>query len=640
MQEHRSDIDGLRALAVLSVLLFHSGFTIFTGGFTGVDVFFTISGYVITRKLTFEIRRGEFRLDRFYISRARRLFPAFFVTLAATFLSAGLLFSPDHLRRLAQSTVFAALAVSNFYFWQEAGYWDLESTLKPLLHTWSLSVEEQFYLVWPAILVGAGIISRRRSLVAQVLLLAGAASFALAAMVAPPTAFYLMPCRVFEFAIGAFMVGLSKPASLPQAAAQAIAAAGLILVLYAVLAFTSETPVAAMLVPCLGTAMLIFAGPKPLLCLLWNNKAAVWVGRISYSLYLVHWPLIVLYQYWRFEPIHEIERVCLVLGAFALAIPLHYLVERPYRYAGVASTSAKPFGLAWANLTSALVCAGVLAWSGNGWPWRVADPQILAKADEPLCANEAGLCKGGSPEVVLIGDSHAAHYAIAVAEMLKELGLRGELYEPGEACSFLMGAYSAYRFDEQRPCPDLQRKWLARLQEQNPRVVILAGFWEFGIAEGFGGRLTDGTVRHDLSTEESRALFDRKITEMVELLTAQGRKIVLMGNGPLFDRPPSVCYSRPEYLGRSDCRRGNALTDPSAHEFVRTVFARLAATHKDVFFFDAYAHLCQGERCKESLYADRHHLTPYGAMWLAQHAFGGLTEFLHRSARRESAAAH
>ena len=190
-------------------------------------------------------------------------FPAFFVTLAATFLSAGLLFSPDHLRRLAQSTVFAALAVSNFYFWQEAGYWDLKSTLKPLLHTWSLSVEEQFYLVWPAILVGAGIISRRRSLVAQVLLLAGAASFALAAMVAPPTAFYLMPCRVFEFAIGAFMVGLSKPASLPQAAAQAIAAAGLILVLYAVLAFTSETPVAAMLVPCLGTAMLIFAGPKP-----------------------------------------------------------------------------------------------------------------------------------------------------------------------------------------------------------------------------------------------------------------------------------------------------------------------------------------------------------------------------------------
>ena len=141
----------------------------------------------------------------------------------------------------------------------------------------------------------------------------------------------------------------------------------------------------------------------------------------------MHWPLIVLYQYWRFEPIHEIERVCLVLGAFVLAIPLHYLVERPYRYAGVASTSAKPFGLAWASLTSALVCAGVLAWSGNGWPWRVADPQILAKADEPLCANEAGLCKGGSPKVVLIGDSHAAHYAIAVAEMLKELGLRGTL---------------------------------------------------------------------------------------------------------------------------------------------------------------------------------------------------------------------
>jgi peptidoglycan/LPS O-acetylase OafA/YrhL len=640
MQEHRSDIDGLRALAVLSVVLFHSGFGTFAGGFTGVDVFFTISGYVITRKLTSEIRRGEFSFERFYIGRARRLFPAFFVTLAVTFVSAVLLLSPDHLQKLAQSTVFAALAVSNIYFWQEAGYWDLESTLKPLLHTWSLSVEEQFYLIWPAILVGAGLSRRSGRFVSQMLFVAAAASLALAAAVTPETAFYLMPCRIFEFALGAVLVWLLKPENLPQGAPETLALTGLVLILYPVLAFTSETPVAGMLVPCFGTAMLIFAGPKSIVCLLWNNRAAVWVGRISYSLYLVHWPLIVLYQYWRFEPIHAIERFGLVLGAFVLAIPLHHLVERRYRYAATASASAKPFGMAWAGLTSALVCAGVFAWSGDGWPRRIADREILAKTDQPLCVNEAGLCKGGSPQVVLIGDSHAAHYAVAVAEMLKEHGVRGELYEPGEACSFLIGTYSAYRFDEQRPCPDLQKKWLARLQEQNPRIVILAGFWEFGIAEGFGGRLTDGTVHHDLSTEESRALFDRKITEVVALLTEQGRKVVLMGNGPLFDRSPSICYSRPKYLGRFDCSKGNALTDQSAHAFVRAVFARIASIDKDVFFFDAYAHLCEGTHCRQSLYADRHHLTPYGAMWLQQHAFGDLTAFLDQSTRRESASAH
>ena len=169
---YRPDIDGLRAIAVLVVVLFHFEVDAFAGGFVGVDVFFVISGFLITRLIRHDVDAGRFSFGVFYIRRVRRLFPALFVTIVVTFIAASVLFTPLHLERLGGSALHALLSVSNFYFWTESGYFDATSTVKPLLHFWSLSVEEQFYLVWPALLVA--LLTRTRSRVALVVFIVAA----------------------------------------------------------------------------------------------------------------------------------------------------------------------------------------------------------------------------------------------------------------------------------------------------------------------------------------------------------------------------------------------------------------------------------------------------------------------------------
>src|ERR1700712_2253555 len=170
---YRSEIDGLRAIAVLSVLLFHCGFLSFSGGYVGVDVFFVISGYLITKNISISLLDETFSFRRFYLARLLRLYPALLATVAGTFLFASLLFTPPLLAKLAASAVASVLTFSNIYFWQEISYWDLEVNLKPLLHIWSLSVEEQFYFVWPLLLWAASRTRARRVAIPAVVAICG-----------------------------------------------------------------------------------------------------------------------------------------------------------------------------------------------------------------------------------------------------------------------------------------------------------------------------------------------------------------------------------------------------------------------------------------------------------------------------------
>ena len=169
MIAYRPEIDGLRAIAVLGVLLFHAGFPAFSGGYAGVDVFFVISGYLITRTILTGIDAGRFSYVGFFVNRVRRLFPALLTTIGVSLLIGALLFTPPHLKKLAEAAIVSVLGISNIYFWSEASYWDIESAFKPLLHTWSLAVEEQFYLVWPALLLIASRANNKR--IARVVLL-------------------------------------------------------------------------------------------------------------------------------------------------------------------------------------------------------------------------------------------------------------------------------------------------------------------------------------------------------------------------------------------------------------------------------------------------------------------------------------
>src|SRR3954469_8138734 len=208
---YRPEIDGMRAIAVLGVLLFHAGFPAFSGGYAGVDVFFVISGYLITRIILTAIDAGEFSFIGFFVNRLRRLFPALLTTVAISVVLGGLLLSPPYMKKLGEAAIVSVLGLSNIYFWSEAGYWEIESAFKPLLHIWSLSLEEQFYLFWPPLLLLASRGKNRR--VARIALVAalGIASLLFAGLLSlqhPRATFFWMPWRAFEFMIGAAVIWL------------------------------------------------------------------------------------------------------------------------------------------------------------------------------------------------------------------------------------------------------------------------------------------------------------------------------------------------------------------------------------------------------------------------------------------------
>jgi peptidoglycan/LPS O-acetylase OafA/YrhL len=453
-----------------------------------VDVFFVISGYLITQKTETEIGQGRFTFRGFYYGRARRLLPALFTVLALTFIFGALLLAPEHLKLLGQSTIWAAIPFSNVYFWHQTGYWDVSAALKPLLHTWSLSVEEQFYFVWQLALWA---LARFRGWPAPaVLALAGIASFIAAASFAADvnSTFYLTPFRVFEFAFGALIVWLDR-SSISDELYDPLAYLGLFLVLASVVGFSSDAPTALVVMPCLGAALMIYAGRRAGVSPLWANPIAAYIGRISYSIYLVHWPLIVLYSYWRFEPISDEERYGIVAASLLLAVPLHHLIEQPLRYARPERRLHLPWAIATASML--LIALGASAWAGQGWPWRLkADKQILAEYGKPLCVSGYGFCNSGHPEAVLVGDSHAGAFARAVANSLVRAHINGRMYPVGEACPLVIGLYQWH--PNKWPCLDRQRDWLAQIEKDNPRIVILAGFYENGFSKEFGSPYTDG----------------------------------------------------------------------------------------------------------------------------------------------------
>lgn len=451
---HRSEIDGLRGVAVLAVVLYHAGFGC-PGGYVGVDVFFVISGFLITSLIWQDLEQGRFTFAHFWERRARRIVPALVVVTVAVLIAGWFFLLPGDFANLGGASAAQAVFAANIHYWRDSGYFSCAAEERPLLHTWSLAVEEQFYLIVPFLFWGMfrTRVLRGRAGVISLLAAGFICSFAVSlygVVRSPEAAFFLLPTRAWELLLGALAAFLPPARALPgrRGLRELFTLAGLVLILVPVLLYTPETPFPglAALPPCLGTALVIGAnggskgaGPTVIGAAL-SMRPLIFTGLISYSLYLWHWPVLAFSKYPATAPLSLGYRAILLSLGFLLAILSWKYVETPFRERKWGASRKALFSLAGIGLATVFGC-GLLCLVMRGYPQRFPMPArdlVNAKTDTafndqltpedvragkviPLGARDAAL----RPTVFVWGDSHALAALPAIDTFLREQGLAG-----------------------------------------------------------------------------------------------------------------------------------------------------------------------------------------------------------------------
>lgn len=534
---YRADVDGLRAIAVLGVLLYHYGANWLPGGFTGVDVFFVISGYLITLILRREIDAGEYTLLGFYDRRIRRIFPALIVVLAFTLAMGWFTLMPGDFSDLGQSAGYAAIGLGNLFFFWNTGYFDQASEMQPLLHTWSLGVEEQFYVVWPLLLlVGLQLITsmRIRALLIALCVVGGFAYAAVLVSIDPKAAFYLPYPRAWELGLGALLAFLPTIGSVLLSQVMALAGVGLIAFSFLALSVTAPFPGANALYATLGAALLIWPKTATVVGTAMSWRPVVVIGLISYSLYLWHWPILVLYRHYANGAMPSVL-AAIALGA--LSIALAYLswryVERPFR---------KPFSRPPYSVVGGFACAGLIAVLGSsiavhdGLPQRLS-PDLAAveslevmwewNCPEIALANIGHVCTFGAnwddagARIVLWGDSHAEHMAPLLKEAIPT-DTSVILYRGCQAHAS-MTYWMVHKDipDYREGCARTRDRMLSYLSNNRVDWVVLSGSWTSRIS----------SLRSDTLSDPDE-IFHTAMKTVIDDIEATGARVLVIGDIP------------------------------------------------------------------------------------------------------------
>lgn len=439
VKAYRSDIDGLRAIAVISVMLYHFSVWPFSGGFVGVDIFFVISGYLITGGILKEDSHHCFSFADFYTRRARRLFPTLLFIIAISYIFAFFVFSPIDFEKMSGSTVFALSGISNIFFWMSADYFDSASIFKPLLHTWSLSVELQFYLIWPALLVILSRLGRGAVSVGAIAITCAGFTLSIYAINNDSTgAYYLTQYRFYEFAAGGlvFLFRRSELFNKFERAHSFFFMAGAVLILYSIFAYSTKTvfPGVSALLPVVGSMLIILSGDKTLFSKALSVRPMSYTGEISYSLYLVHWPVVVFTQYIMVKEFSGTGGLLLTIVSFAIAIPIHKFIEKPLRSPKTFKISGPAFCLACSCAAIVVIVPSASSWANKGWVWRLPDQiQKINEFDLPTLHKYVGstenilksrkdFSNNGKQKLLIVGDSQSAD----ISNIMNESGMLGQ----------------------------------------------------------------------------------------------------------------------------------------------------------------------------------------------------------------------
>jgi peptidoglycan/LPS O-acetylase OafA/YrhL len=652
-ETYRPDIDGLRAIAVLSVLFFHVGLSSFSGGYIGVDVFFVISGYLICSLVVRDLERGQFSILSFYGRRARRIFPALFLMIGAVIIVGGVTLLPIDYRRLGTSTVATTLFVGNLYFASHSGYFGLNAEEAPLLHTWSLAVEEQFYILLPLLaLVTYRFLGRRYNLVFGTVALLSFISSLLMLKFMPVSAFYFPSARAWELLTGGLLAMGAFPAATSALNRTITGLLGLALIAWGVFQFSEMTrfPGGNALFPVLGSMLLIRSGGHGGSI---ANRLLGWaplnfVGRISYSLYLWHWPIIVFWKYRTDGYWEPWEQAVVISLSLTIAILSWRYVEQPFRRL----RSIRPRrGVAYAILTLVVGCsAGALLFSSDGMPSRMPTRVVALDQATNSMAVLPGACEGvkpmrrgelctlgasdGRPPAFLLwGDSHAHAMMPAFDRAGRQLGLAGRIASY-PACPSLLGV-DRLDYPPSHDCSEYNRLVLEELREMpSVTTVFLVSRWGLCINKlrSEGGRpcYLGRSPQQPATFAATQLLFRQGLVDTVATLTGMGKRVVLVASVPEFHRNVPEALARATYFGET------AGLDVSTADYLsrqRAVFGLFDMLHARYGARILYPHevLCRTGRCQliehgVPLYADDDHLSETGALKLTSLVLAAMKE--------------
>lgn len=638
---YRSEIDGLRALAVVPVILFHAGIPLVSGGYVGVDIFFVISGYLITSIILSELEQGKFSIITFYERRARRILPALFLVMAVCLPFAWMWLIPSEFKDFSVSIIGVILFSSNIVFWQTSGYFETATELKPLLHTWSLAVEEQYYVVFPVFLLLVWRFGRRwtASLIGIVVLLSLVCAH-LGAFQKPIATFYLLPTRAWELGMGALAaIYLAREGrvDVSQRACQLFSLLGLILIVGSIFFYDQYTPFPSLytLVPTVGSVLIIlFAGTQTLAGSLLARKPMVWIGLISYSAYLWHQPLFALARHRSYhEPGLAVFSLLSVLSLVLGYLSWRY-VEAPFRNKErVARAQVFTLSAAGMAIFLAIGAWGVMSdgfrqrdkWKGieNGFQTQAergsGDRYCAAhRIESPLGPITCIIGDTSQkPEGVLWGDSYAGALLIGLHEELKRQG-RAFYAVLSDGCVPVENAWLLPQVDEFGCTKDRQSRLVhAVLQDPSIRKVIWIG--------GFSGVLKDMPSRHMLidGVPASSELTKRKMLATMKKFKEAGKDVVLVGETPRFSHF-AADYAIRRYAatgGNADAVRQQVARETMIASLNQSdLLAEAGAFGRVVNALDLF---CDQQRCETHdaqgrlLYIDKNHISHLGASRLA-----------------------
>ncbi|MBS0419223.1 MAG: acyltransferase [Proteobacteria bacterium] len=651
MSHYRADIDVLRAIAVLAVTFLHYKVPGFGGGFVGVDVFFVISGYLIAAGIGSDLAVGRFSLLSFYERRIRRIIPALFVMYGLVLVASATILFPPESHTQSRMALLVVPFLANYAFFENAGAYGGEFANQiALLHTWSLAVEEQFYLLFPLLMVAIARFGAKRYVtVLGCLALCSLVLCVIAVRVIPRAAFYLPPFRAWELLTGALLaVGRIPPLRDPHVRG-AVALLGLALIIGSSVFLSLDRPYPSelTLLPCVGAAAIIYAncGVSTPMGRLLGNPVMRRIGSCSYSIYLYHWPLLVLAQYYAFEPLAPLARAALLVVSILLAALSWRYVEQPFRGPNAWLQRPAVFGLAAATGAALMVVA-----AGIYLQTRVSQYTHQQSRSFPSDTAAQLRCRNTSPEqvqkppcilgeatapvaAVLWGDSHALAVLPAVdaayarhheAVMLAQhggcpplLGVRIRIFQPAQS-QLLHSWLEAAGYGKSEACKRHTDAVLDWIISHHIRTVILAGHWIAYTESANRQWLSDSESPGDGSARDNTAIFARGLERLLAVLQREHVRVFVFEDVP--QSPVYVPYALAAARRRGlelDFRITRAQYD-SQQSSPTEVFERLRKQYT-FHILEPQELLCAGGKCAvannaDSLYVDDEHLSALGAM--------------------------